>query len=519
MKQPARDTRGTETSSGFDPRNVAPALDRRRPPTPWSAHFAVVRSHPWLIVAATLLTVAVSAAYVSVAPRRYEAHAELLVSVSPTYQPALEDLGLLHVSADAGRPAQTVAWLAMTRRVATVASARLGGHPSPGSIAAHIVAQPVAGADVVDIAATASSAATAAAIANADAYGVRTVRAADLRPTIDRLVAQLQGDLKAERPGSFAAAATGGEIQDLTALRLVGDPSVHILQPATAPSAPSWPKPQIILAGAALVGLLVGVLGAFALESRDPRLRTAGQLRRLFAAPVIATISPARSHGARGQQRRPIPPHVLGRAASEQIRTLSHRLAGRHCVLVTGASGCEGRTTVAMALAEASAEAGRDTILVEVDLRKGALADALGLLDYDVQDVLADRASADVALTTPRGLSPRLRVLPAGRPPSTLADLPEPGRITDMIRSLCDLADLVIVDAPPLGTTGDSVPLVALADLALLVVRVGATRLEPLAQAVAELEGAESGTVVVGRRHAKVRDHRLLPATAGAFHG
>ncbi|HEY3763835.1 MAG TPA: hypothetical protein VGL44_01645, partial [Gaiellales bacterium] len=498
MKQPARDTRVTETSPGFDPRNVAPALDRRRPPTPWSAHFAVVRSHPWLIVAATLLTVAVSAAYVSVAPRRYEAHAELLVSVSPTYQPALEDLGLLHVSADAGRPAQTVAWLAMTRRVAAVASARLGGHPSPGSIAAHIVAQPVAGADVVDVAATASSAATAAAIANADAYGVRTVRAADLRPTIDRLIAQLQGDVKRERQGSVAAAATSGEIQDLTALRLVGDPSVHILQTATTPSAPSWPKPQIILAGAALVGLLVGVLGAFALESRDPRLRSAGQLRRLFAAPVIATIAPARTRRLRRWRRHPIPPDQLGAAASEQIRTLSHRLVGRHCILVTGASGAEGRTTVATALAQAAAQAGRDTILVEVDLRKGALAETLDLHAYDAQDVLGGRASLRVALAHAHGLSARLRVLPAGKPLATLADLPEPGRMVDMIRNLCDLADLVIVDAPPLGTTGDSVPLVALADLALLVVRVGATRLNPLAQAIAELEGAETGTVVVG---------------------
>ena len=73
------------------------------------------------------------------------------------------------------------------------------------------------------------------------------------------------------------------------------------------PTSASWPNPPVVMAGAALVGLLVGVLGAFAVESRAPRLRSQGQLRRLFAAPVIATIPPAESRRWRERGRRPAP--------------------------------------------------------------------------------------------------------------------------------------------------------------------------------------------------------------------
>jgi Mrp family chromosome partitioning ATPase/capsular polysaccharide biosynthesis protein len=507
-------------SANVDPRAAAPALDRRRPPTPWSSHFAVARSHPWLILAATLFAVAVAAVYVTIAPRRYEAHAELLVSVSPSYQPALEDLGLLHQSTDAGRPAETIAWLAMTNRIATHVSHSLGGHPSAAAIHSGIVAQPVGGADVVDIAATASSATTAAAIANADAKAVLAVRAADLRPLVDRLLARLQVDLAGERPGGFSQASTTTEIQDLQALRMAGDPSVHLMQSAPVPSAPSWPKTQIVIAGAALVGFLVGVLGAFAVESRDPRLRSPGQLRRVFAAPTIATIPAANRRHARGLSgRRPVTPDMLGAGALEQIRTLSHRLVGRHCVLVTGASGREGRTTVAMALAHAAALSGRETILLELDARTSAMADALTLYAHDVHDVLAGRTDLDSALATPHGFCDRLRVLPAGRISASLADLPQPRQLVELVQTARELADLVIVDVAPLGVVGDGVPLVAAADLTLMVVRIGATRLPAVAQAAAELEGAENYTVLIRARSVRNHDRRVvsvrLPATVG----
>ncbi|MGH3073298.1 MAG: hypothetical protein ACRDQC_00130 [Gaiellales bacterium] len=501
------------TAPARDPQPTTPAWDRRRPPTPWSSHLAVVRSHPWLILAAAVVAIAASALYVDHAPRRYQAHAQLLVSVDPVDQPALAELGLLHVSSEAGRPAQTVAWLAMSRRVAAYAAAELGGDPSAGAIASEIVAQPVAGADVVDIAATTRHPATAAAIANAVADGVRSARAADLEPTIDRLIAQRRAALADEIPTRGAASATLLQLQDLESLRANGDPSIHVLQKASVPTSASWPNPPVVMAGAALVGLLVGVLGAFAVESRAPRLRSQGQLRRLFAAPVVATIPPAESRrwSGRGRRPRPVTPNHLPAAASEQIRTLSHRLVGRHCVLVTGASGGEGRTTLALAFANAAALAGRDTILLEVDSRTGALGGMLGLTAYSMDDVLSDPNGLKLALATPHGLSPLLRVLPASGTSRSLADLPQPGQVVELVRRASELADLVVIDAAPLGIFGDAVPLVATADLALMVVRVGTTQLDALAHAAAELDGVDSGTVVVGRRPANRRDRRLLP--------
>ena len=419
------------TASVRDPQPTTPAWDRRRPPTPWSSHLAVVRSHPWLILAATVVAIAASALYVGHAPRRYQAHAQLLVSVDPVDQPALAELGLLHVSSEAGRPAQTVAWLAMSRRVAAYAASELGGDPTAGAIASEIVAQPVAGADVVDIAATTRRPATAAAVANAVADGVRAARAADMRPTIDRLIAQRRAALAEMAQARGATSATLLQLQDLEALRANGDPSIHMLQRAPVPTSASWPNPPVVMAGAALVGLLVGVLGAFAVESACSTAAQPGS-----AAQAVRSARD-RHHSTRrepalarpGRRPRPVTPNRLPAAASEQIRTLSHRLVGRHCVFVTGASGGEGRTTLALALANAAALAGRDTILLEVDARTGALGGMLGLTAYSIDDVLSDPNGLKLALASPQGLSPLLRVLPASGTSRSLADLPQPGQL------------------------------------------------------------------------------------------
>ena len=69
-----------------------------------------------------------------------------------------------------------------------------------------------------------------------------------------------------------------------------------------------------------------------------------------------------------------------------------------------------------------------------------------------------------------------LKVLTAGPLPPNPADLLGSQRMIDLIESLCNQADVVILDASPLLPVTDSQALAALVDGVLLVVRAGYTR-------------------------------------------
>ena len=62
------------------------------------------------------------------------------------------------------------------------------------------------------------------------------------------------------------------------------DPTIAVESLAQRPTAPSWPRTKLTIIAGILVGLIVGVGGAFTLEGLDPRVRREETLRRVDRA-------------------------------------------------------------------------------------------------------------------------------------------------------------------------------------------------------------------------------------------
>ena len=92
-------------------------------------------------------------------------------------------------------------------------------------------------------------------------------------------------------------------------------------------------------------------------------------------------------------------------------------------------------------------------LLIDADLRRPALH---GVFRIDTASGLTDGLSDPNAKLTVRQVSPRLAVLPAGRPSSD----PMAGLTSDRMRQLLNEArdsfDWVIIDTPPLGILPDA---------------------------------------------------------------
>ena len=149
----------------------------------------------------------------------------------------------------------------------------------------------------------------------------------------------------------------------------------------------------------------------------------------------------------------------------------------------------EGKTLTATNLALTLSESYQDQVLlIDADLRKPTLHQVFGLqAAVGLNEGLQPDAHAKLVL---RQVSPRLSVLPAGRP---TAD-PMAALTSERMRQLVDEAkeafDWVILDTPPLMLLPDAHLLSSVVDAAVLVVRANSTPHE-LVKRSAEIIGRD----------------------------
>jgi Mrp family chromosome partitioning ATPase len=170
--------------------------------------------------------------------------------------------------------------------------------------------------------------------------------------------------------------------------------------------------------------------------------------------------------------------------------------------VIVGSTTGEGRTTTALNLAVALAHGGARVILLEADLRRPALAKALGVdAGRGLPAVLLDELPVGEALVEGRDYGDNLRLLLVGEPRAWMADQLSLPASRALVREARQLADYVIVDSPPIPEVVDPLPLIGEADDVVILARLGVThlgRLEQLGELLA-LEGVTpAGIALIG---------------------
>lgn len=164
---------------------------------------------------------------------------------------------------------------------------------------------------------------------------------------------------------------------------------------------------------------------------------------------------------------------------------------------VVSAMPGDGKSTVALALAEGYATQGSRTLLVECDLRRRTVAHRLGIHRPDaagLRAVVLGRIELAQAVV-PTGF-PGLWLLDAEPGITNPSKLLSSKRFERFVGRLGDSWDYVIFDTPPLGAFVDGALVAAVADATLLVVRPNHTQRKVLASAYEQL--CKAGANVVG---------------------
>ncbi len=181
-------------------------------------------------------------------------------------------------------------------------------------------------------------------------------------------------------------------------------------------------------------------------------------------------------------------------AAAEAYRTLRINLqftaldTELRSLLVTSPGPGEGKTTTLANLAVTLAQVDQRVIVVDCDLRRPqlhqllGLDNSLGLTTMMLEDELL--ASPPLQDTGVAGLS----ALTSGPLPPRPADLLGSKRMQQIIATLCDQADIVLFDAPPVMSATDAAVLATRVDGVLLVISAGETKREHATGALERLQ-------------------------------
>jgi polysaccharide biosynthesis transport protein len=165
------------------------------------------------------------------------------------------------------------------------------------------------------------------------------------------------------------------------------------------------------------------------------------------------------------------------------------------CVMITSATGGEGKTTLSAHLAARCANAGTSTLLIDADMRRASLGRLLDIpVGTGLGDVLAGDVELDDALITVQAGG--FHFLSAGTPGRDPSRVLKSSRLSELIGRLRQTYDLVIIDTPPVLPVADALIMGRWADGAVMAARFDASRTALVERANRQLDLA--GIPVLG---------------------
>lgn len=260
-----------------------------------------------------------------------------------------------------------------------------------------------------------------------------------------------------------------------------------VIHPATVPTSPIKPSKLIDIGLGFVIGLLLGLGFVVLRDVLDNTVKGPADLEPL-GVPVLGYV-PFDKRTAKMPIAFRGDLHSGRSEAYRQLRTNMQFVDIDHpprIIAVTSPMPGDGKSTTAINLAAALAEAGFRVCLIEADLRRPSLAKALGLVgDVGFTTVLIGRAPIESVL---QNSGRNLAVLTSGPVPPNPSELLISANARRVIAEIASKVDYTIIDTAPLLPVSDGAEIAAIAEATLIVTRAGKTTTEQVERSLASLE-------------------------------
>jgi capsular exopolysaccharide synthesis family protein len=295
--------------------------------------------------------------------------------------------------------------------------------------------------------------------------------------------------------------------------------NLFLAEPASVPSAPVGPDRLKAIFTWLIIGFTGGIGLAFFLDYLDNTIKTVEDVTQHTQLPTLGVIPAMEGRKlkklsvGKGKRATALATNGNGNGNSngnglqlaERFATMDGRSTAAEAyrvlrtsimlsnagnppklILVTSGQPGEGKTTTTVNTAISLAQLGASVLVIDCDLRKPSVHKALGihptrgLSTYLSRDTELDKLIQKTQVTN-------LSVLPCGAIPPNPAELISSEKMRNMLASLSEHYDHILLDSPPLMYVTDPVILSTLVEGVIMVVHSGKSPREVARRATQEL--------------------------------
>lgn len=313
-------------------------------------------------------------------------------------------------------------------------------------------------------------------------------------PKIPTVVPKLAGDVTVN-------ALPANNSQALEVAKADTAENIKIIDYAILPTEPIKSNKTTMIAISLLVGLTLGVILAFIRQYLFRGLSDPDLIEKQLNIPVYIAIphseKQARISTKLGKKPQNDRVSILALessydAAIESLRSLRTTLhfvfleAQSNIIMITSPSPGVGKSFVAINLAAVLADAGKKVLLIDGDLRKGFLHNALGVSrEKGLSEFISNTVTLDSAVQKIPTVN--FDFIATGSIPPKPSELLLDERFSIFLDNISKHYDYVIIDSPPVLAVTDAAIIGRMASATLMVIKAGKHPLRELEQSVKRL--------------------------------
>ena len=256
-----------------------------------------------------------------------------------------------------------------------------------------------------------------------------------------------------------------GDIQELE-IELDGPRRVSVMQQANISKDSNWKAKIVLIAGGWVISLVDVIIAVAYFDYLGQKVN--GEEDVTKTVRVIGTL-PSNERGLFGGKKSI---DEAMRIAIDSLRTaiIYNRNHATQCVMVTSATGQEGRSTVASQLAVSMARAGKTTLLVDADFRNPQQHNIFGVqTENGLSEMLRGEMTSDQAIVATA--VENVWLISPGRCDQRALQGLSGEQAKLVFQDFRDRFDNIVIDGSPVLTSPDALLLGQHADSALLSVR------------------------------------------------
>lgn len=281
--------------------------------------------------------------------------------------------------------------------------------------------------------------------------------------------------------------------------------NINIVDQAAVPRSPIKPNKKLNIILGAIVGLGLGIGLVFFLEYLDNTIKSPEDVEDYLEIPLLGVLSHVKiSFGGKSAPSELIAHEMPRSVFAEAVRSIRTSVmfsiidTSRKLIMVTSATQGEGKTFIASNLAAAIAQAGKNTLLVDTDLRKPRVNKVFsveknpGLCNHLIGEIELESIIKSTQV-------PNLSVVTCGNIPPNPSEIMQSavmGKFCDTVR---ERFDIVIFDTPPSMTVTDAVVLSSIVDGVIITIKSGVAVKDTVKRCISQIrknKGEILGAVV-----------------------